>query len=130
MPLLVEHLRLPDTDLEAVGQIADAALALEAKESLEPFQDFLLQYRADPAFAGASRPADRRLQRPAEAGRAQAALPAAVRGRGTPRRIEPVADHLQRSLAARTRTPAPAKPASRRPMNSRRCEGCSSLALG
>jgi outer membrane protein assembly factor BamB len=52
VPLLVEHLRLPDTDLDAVREIAEAALALEAKEALEPFQDFLLQYRADPAFTG------------------------------------------------------------------------------
>ena len=52
VPFLVEHLRLPDTDLDAVREIAEAALTLQAKEALEPFQDFLLQYRADPAFVG------------------------------------------------------------------------------
>ena len=50
VPLLVEYLRLPETDLEAVSEIAEAVLVLEAKQSIEPFGDFLLQYRADPAF--------------------------------------------------------------------------------
>jgi outer membrane protein assembly factor BamB len=52
VPLLVEYLRLPDTDVDAVTEIADAVLALEAKQSIEPFGDFLLQYRADPTFSG------------------------------------------------------------------------------
>ncbi|HEY0714526.1 MAG TPA: hypothetical protein VGF45_17710, partial [Polyangia bacterium] len=50
VPLLVEYLRLPDTEPEAVTEISEAVLALEARQSIEPFGDFLLQYRADPAF--------------------------------------------------------------------------------
>jgi hypothetical protein len=34
-----------------VRDIADAVIGLEARDALEPFHDFLLQYRADPAFA-------------------------------------------------------------------------------
>jgi outer membrane protein assembly factor BamB len=51
VPALVDHLRLPDTDLEAVRAIADAVIELEAREALEAFEDFLLEYRADPEFA-------------------------------------------------------------------------------
>jgi outer membrane protein assembly factor BamB len=50
LPALLEHLRLPDTDRDAVRDIADAVLALGAKEAVPAFVDFLLQYRADPAF--------------------------------------------------------------------------------
>ncbi|HEY0708644.1 MAG TPA: PQQ-binding-like beta-propeller repeat protein [Polyangia bacterium] len=50
VPLLVEYLRLPDTEPDAVTEISEAVLALEARQSVEPFGDFLLQYRADPAF--------------------------------------------------------------------------------
>jgi outer membrane protein assembly factor BamB len=50
VPLLVEYLRLPDTEPEAVTEISEAVLSLEARQSIEPFGDFLLQYRADPAF--------------------------------------------------------------------------------
>jgi hypothetical protein len=50
LPALLEHLRLPDTDPAAVRDIADAVLALSAHEAVSAFADFLLQYRADPAF--------------------------------------------------------------------------------
>ena len=114
VPLLVEHLRLPDTDMEAVRDIADAVLALEAKESLEPFEDFLVQYRADPAFQAHPTPADRRGRRAAEAGRAQGARPAAVRRRA-PGDAGGGGDHIKRSLAQPApgeKSGAPAKPAS------------------
>ena len=50
LPALLEHLRYPETDPAAVRDIADAALATEAREAVAPFQDYLLQYRADPGF--------------------------------------------------------------------------------
>jgi outer membrane protein assembly factor BamB len=56
VPALLEHLRFPETDPAAVRDIADAALATEARESVAPFQDYLLQYRADPGFARAPGP--------------------------------------------------------------------------
>jgi outer membrane protein assembly factor BamB len=56
VPALLEHLRLPDTEPAAVRDIADAALATQAREAVAPFQDYLLQYRADPAFARAPGP--------------------------------------------------------------------------
>jgi len=51
VPALLEHLRYPETDPAAVRDIADAALATEAREAVTPFQDYLLQYRADPTYA-------------------------------------------------------------------------------
>jgi hypothetical protein len=98
IPLLVEHLRLPDTDMEAVQQIAEAALALEAKEAIEPFQDFLLQYRADPAFVAHPTPLTAaanvllKLGGPKE--RAQLLFVAEH-----PQTLEPLATHIRRSLA-------------------------------
>ena len=109
IPLLVEHLRLPDTDLEAVGPIADAAIALQAKEALEPFQDFLLQYRADPAFVGDPAPLIAACNVLLKLGRAQAAVAPAVRG-GSPHTIEPVVDPPAAVSGARRRRP----PANRR----------------
>jgi hypothetical protein len=50
VPALVDHLRLPETDADVIRGIADAVIGLEAREALEPFADFLLQYRADPGF--------------------------------------------------------------------------------
>lgn len=50
VPALVEHLRLPDTNPSAVRDIADAVLATGARDAIEPFRDFLSEYRADPAF--------------------------------------------------------------------------------
>ncbi len=50
LPALVEHLRLPDTDQEFVRDVAEAVIAMQARDATEPFSDFLLQYRADPAF--------------------------------------------------------------------------------
>ncbi len=50
IPALVDHLRLPDTDHDFVRDIADATLATEATEAVPAFEDFLLEYRADPAF--------------------------------------------------------------------------------
>ena len=97
IPLLVEHLRLPDTDLQAVVPIADAAIALEAKEALEPFQDFLLQYRADPSFLGYPAPLIAACDVLLKLGGAkQRSLLLFVAE--APHTIEPVASHLQRSL--------------------------------
>ena len=97
IPLLVEHLRLPDTDLQAVGPIADAAIALQAKEALEPFQDFLLQYRADPAFVGNPAPLIAACNVLLKLGGAkQRSLLLFVAE--APHTIEPVSNHLQRSL--------------------------------
>jgi outer membrane protein assembly factor BamB len=98
VPLLVEHLRLPDTDMEAVQEIAEAVLALEASEAIEPFQDFLLQYRADPAFLAHPTPLTSsanvllRLGGPKE--RAQLLFVAEH-----PQTLEPLATHIRRSLA-------------------------------
>jgi len=50
MPILVEHLRLPDTDPSLVRDIADAVIALKATETLPAFRDYLAQYRADSSF--------------------------------------------------------------------------------
>ena len=98
MPLLVEHLRLPDTDMEAVSEIAEAALALQAKEALEPFADFLVQYRADPAFTAHPTPLTSaanvllRLGGPKE--RAHLLFVAEH-----PQTLEALATHIRRSLA-------------------------------
>jgi hypothetical protein len=98
VPLLVEYLRLPDTDLEAISEIGDAVLALGAKQSVEPFADFLLQYRADPAFS-------------AHPSALVAASNVLLKLGGTkeksllhfiaeePLTIEPLAEHLRRALA-------------------------------
>lgn len=48
VPELVEHLRLPDTDLDAVAEISRAVIAMDAVEAVPAFTDYLLQYRADP----------------------------------------------------------------------------------
>jgi outer membrane protein assembly factor BamB len=97
IPLLVEHLRIPDTDLQAVAPIAEAAISLEAKEALEPFQDFLLQYRADPAFVGDPAPLIAACNVLLKLGGAkQRSLLLFVSE--APHTIEPVASHLQRSL--------------------------------
>jgi hypothetical protein len=98
MPLLVEHLRLPDTDMEAVREIADAAMALDAKDSLEPFEDFLVQYRADPAFQAHPTPltaaADVLLKLGGPKERAQLLFVAEH-----PATLEAVATHIKRALA-------------------------------
>ncbi len=105
IPLLVEHLRLPDTDLQAVGSIADAAIALQAREALEPFQDFLLQYRADPAFVGDPGPLIAACNVLLKLGGAkQRSLLLFVAE--APHTIEPVANHLQRSLVPEESAPA------------------------
>jgi outer membrane protein assembly factor BamB len=51
VPALVEHLRLPETDPEAAGEIARAVMELEAREHLGPLRDYLAAYRADAFFA-------------------------------------------------------------------------------
>jgi outer membrane protein assembly factor BamB len=51
VPALVDHLRLPDTDPDVVKDIGEAVLGLRATEAVTPFLDFLMQYRADVAFA-------------------------------------------------------------------------------
>jgi outer membrane protein assembly factor BamB len=53
---LLGHLALPETDPGAVRDIADAALATAAPEAVTPFLEYLLQYRADPAFLRAPTP--------------------------------------------------------------------------
>jgi outer membrane protein assembly factor BamB len=98
IPLLVEHLRLPDTDMEAVREIAEAALALGSKDSLEPFEDFLVQYRADPAFLAHPTPltaaADVLLRLGGPKERAQLLFIAEH-----PQTLEALATHIRRSLA-------------------------------
>jgi len=97
VPLLVDHLRLPDTDIDAITAIASAVLALEAKGSVEPFADFLLQYRADQAFAAAPTPllaacdVLRALGGPKE----QALLLFVAEA---PHTLEAVSTHIQRTL--------------------------------
>ena len=97
IPLLVEHLRLPDTDLQAVAPIAEAAISLEAQEALEPFQDFLLQYRADPAFVGDPAPLIAACNVLLKLGGAKqrSLLLFVAEAAHT---IDPVASHLQRAL--------------------------------
>ncbi len=51
LPALLEHLRLPDTSPQVVRDIADAALATGSRESVDPFRDYLLMYRAEPSMA-------------------------------------------------------------------------------
>ena len=51
MPLLVEHVRLPETDPGTVAEIGQAVITLSARDVLAPFRDYLAEYRADPAFA-------------------------------------------------------------------------------
>jgi hypothetical protein len=113
IPLLVEHLRLPDTDLQAVGPIAEAAITLQAKEALEPFQDFLLQYRADPAFVGDPTPliaaCNVLLKLGGPKHRSLLLFVAEA-----PHTIEPVSNHLQRSLVPEQAAPRGAvRPAAR-----------------
>lgn len=50
VPDLIDHLRLPDTDPSVVRDIATVAITTGARDSVEAFRDYLLQYRADPAF--------------------------------------------------------------------------------
>jgi len=50
-PALVAHLGEPDTGLLAIAEIAEALVAMDARESLPALRDFLCQYRADPVFA-------------------------------------------------------------------------------
>ena len=114
VPLLVEHLRLPDTDMEAVREISAAVLALGAKDSLEPFEDFLVQYRADPAFQAHPTPltaaADVLLKLGGPKEHAQLLFVAEH-----PATLEAVATHIKRSLAQPApgeKSDAPAKPAS------------------
>ncbi len=47
---LVDHVRLPETDPGTVAEIAEAAIALNAREVLPTFRDYLAMYRADPSF--------------------------------------------------------------------------------
>jgi outer membrane protein assembly factor BamB len=99
IPALVAHLRLPDTDPSVVRDIADAALATGAREALEPFQDYLLLYRADAAFLRAPVP----LQAAAEVlmklgGPSERALLLFVAEE--PRTIDPLRSYLQRTLYA------------------------------
>jgi outer membrane protein assembly factor BamB len=98
VPLLVEYLRLPDTEVDAVTEIAGAVLELEAKHSIEPFGDFLLQYRADPAF---------RAQPQALVAASNVLLKlGGAKERSLlnfvaeePQTLEPLAEHLRRALA-------------------------------
>ena len=108
VPLLVEYLRLPETDLDAVSEIAEAVLALEAKQSIEPFGDFLLQYRADPAFRAHPTPliaASNVLLR--LGGAKERSLLHFIAEE--PQTLEPLAEHIKRAL---TPTEEVVKPAS------------------
>jgi hypothetical protein len=100
--------------MEAVREIADAALALDAKDSLEPFEDFLVQYRADPAFQAHPTPlisaANVLLKLGGPQERAQLLFVAEH-----PATLEAVATHIKRSLAQPApgeKPQAPAKPAN------------------
>jgi hypothetical protein len=97
VPALLEHLRFPETDPAAVRDIADAALATEAREAVAPFQDYLLQYRADPGFARAPGPvlaaADVVLKLGGPSHRATLLLLA-----DDARTIDPLRAHLRRAL--------------------------------
>ena len=77
---------------------AGAALALDAKDSLEPFEDFLVQYRADPAFQAHPTPlisaANVLLKLGGPQERAQLLFVAEH-----PATLEAVATHIKRSLA-------------------------------
>jgi hypothetical protein len=98
VPLLVEYLRLPETDLEAVSEIAEAVLALEAKQSIEPFGDFLLQYRADPGFAAHPTPlvAASNVLLKLGGAKEKSLLHFIAE---EPQTLEPLAEHLRRALA-------------------------------
>jgi outer membrane protein assembly factor BamB len=98
VPLLVEYLRLPDTDLEAVSEIAEAVLALDAKQSIEPFGDFLLQYRADPGFAAHPTPlvAASNVLLKLGGAKEKSLLHFIAE---EPQTLEPLAEHLRRALA-------------------------------
>ncbi len=98
IPLLVEYLRLPDTDFEAIEEIAAAVLALEARTSIEPFADFLLQYRADPAFTAQPAPLVAAANVLAKLGSSkERALLQFVAEE--PQTLPPLAEHLRRTLA-------------------------------
>jgi outer membrane protein assembly factor BamB len=98
VPLLVEYLRLPDTDVDAVTEIADAVLELEAKQSVEPFGDFLLQYRADPAFRAQPKPlvAASNVLLKLGGAKERSLLNFVAE---EPQTLEPLAEHLRRALA-------------------------------
>jgi len=49
---LASHLRQPDTAPLVVNDIVAALVAMDAKESVPDLRDFVMMYRADPAFAG------------------------------------------------------------------------------
>ena len=99
VPALVDHLRLPDTDPDAVREIAEAVIALDARGSIDAFKDFLMQYRADPAFAHAALPltaaCDVLLKLGGPAERALLLYVAEE-----PQTVEPVRAHLQRALTS------------------------------
>jgi outer membrane protein assembly factor BamB len=97
VPALLEHLRLPETDPAAVRDIADAALATEAREAVGPFQDYLMQYRADPGLLrapGAVIAAAEVVLKLGGAGQRAALLFLA----DDPRTIDPLRAHLRRAL--------------------------------
>ena len=97
VPTLLEHLRYPETDPAAVRDIADAALATEAREAVAPFQDYLLQYRADPGLLRAPGPviaAAEVVLRLGGPGHRATLLYLA----DDPRTVEPLRVHLKRAL--------------------------------
>jgi outer membrane protein assembly factor BamB len=98
VPLLVEYLRLPDTEADAVTEIATAVLELEAKHSVEPFGDFLLQYRADPGFRAQPQPlvAASNVLLKLGGAKERSLLNFVAE---EPQTLEPLAEHLKRALA-------------------------------
>jgi outer membrane protein assembly factor BamB len=99
VPALIEHLRLPDTDLGAIREIADAALATRHRDAVPAFEDFLLQYRADPAFGRSPAP----VQAAAEVllklgGPSEKAMLLFIAD--DPRTVDPLRAYLQRALFA------------------------------
>jgi hypothetical protein len=106
MPALLEHLRLPETEPAAVHDIAEAALATEDAGALGPFQDYLLQYRADPGFVRAPAPllgaADVLLKLGGPTQRATLLFVA-----DDPRTIDPLRAYLKKALFTSDGSPAP-----------------------
>jgi hypothetical protein len=97
MPALLEHLRYPETDPAAVRDVADAALATEARGAVGPFQDYLMQYRADPAMLRAPGPviaAAEVVLKLGGPGQRAALLFLA----DDPRTVDPLRAHLRRAL--------------------------------
>jgi outer membrane protein assembly factor BamB len=97
VPALLKHLRQPDTDPAAVRDIADAALATDARGAVGPFEDYLMQYRADPAFQRAPGPviaAAEVVLKLGGPGQRAALLFLA----DDPRTVEPLRAHLRRAL--------------------------------